>query len=56
MPTAMTGAPIDPDAFPDFERAAHSDKAESYADLFAAVTDRAIDPLLDPPVSAKPHA
>lgn len=43
----MSGAPIDSDAFREFERAAHSDKAESYADLFAAVTDRAIDPLLD---------
>lgn len=43
----MSGAPIDSDAFREFERAAHNDKAESYADLFAAVTDRAIDPLLD---------
>lgn len=43
----MSGAPVDSDAFREFERAAHSDKAESYTDLFAAVTDRAIDPLLD---------
>ncbi|MGE0279289.1 MAG: class I SAM-dependent methyltransferase [Rhizobiaceae bacterium] len=44
----MSGAStIDADAFRDFERKAHSERAESYADRFAAVTDRAIAPLLD---------
>jgi len=43
----MSATPVDADAFRQFERAAHSDKAESYADLFAVVTDRAINPLLD---------
>ncbi|MET0668545.1 MAG: methyltransferase domain-containing protein [Xanthobacteraceae bacterium] len=43
--SAMTD--FDPDAFRDFERAAHSRKAESYHGRFAAVTDRAIGPLLE---------
>lgn len=43
----MTTAPIDAQAFRDFERAAHSEKASSYTELFAAITDRAIAPLLD---------
>lgn len=38
---------IDTEAFRGFERDAHSRIAESYHDLFAAVTDRAIKPLLD---------
>ena len=38
---------FDPDAFRDFERAAHSRKAESYHGQFSAVTDHAIRPLLD---------
>lgn len=38
---------IDTEAFRSFERDAHSRIAESYHDLFAAVTDRAIKPLLD---------
>lgn len=38
---------IDTEAFRRFERDAHSRIAESYHDLFAAVTDRAIAPLLD---------
>jgi SAM-dependent methyltransferase len=43
----MSGPPIDPGAFRDFERAAHSHNADSYHDLFTVVTDRAIEPLLD---------
>lgn len=43
----MSGAPIDADAFRDFERAAHSRIAESYTDRFTRITDRAIAPLLD---------
>lgn len=38
---------IDHDAFRAFERAAHGRIAQSYYDRFAAVTDRAIAPLLD---------
>jgi SAM-dependent methyltransferase len=38
---------IDRNAFRDFEREAHDRIAGSYNDLFAAVTDRAIAPLLD---------
>jgi SAM-dependent methyltransferase len=38
---------IDKDAFRNFERDAHDRIAGSYNDLFAAVTDRAIAPLLD---------
>jgi ubiquinone/menaquinone biosynthesis C-methylase UbiE len=37
----------DPEAFRNFERAVHSKNAESYNNAFAAVTDRAIEPLLD---------
>jgi SAM-dependent methyltransferase len=43
----MSGPSIDPGAFRDFERAAHSRNAGSYHDLFTVVTDRAIEPLLD---------
>jgi SAM-dependent methyltransferase len=43
----MSEPPIDPGAFRDFERAAHSRNADTYHDLFTAVTDRAIAPLLD---------
>ncbi len=43
----MPGPPIDTQAFRSFEREAHSRIAESYHDLFAAVTDRAIAPLLN---------
>jgi SAM-dependent methyltransferase len=43
----MSGVEIDPDAFRGFERAAHSRIADSYNERFAAVTDRAIAPLLD---------
>jgi len=38
---------IDKEAFRNFERDAHDRIARSYNDLFAAVTDRAIAPLLD---------
>jgi len=43
----MSGAPIDPQAFRDFERAVHNSNAHTYHDLFREVTDRAIAPLLD---------
>jgi SAM-dependent methyltransferase len=43
----MSDAPIDPNAFRDFERAAHDRNAGSYHEFFSAVTDRAIAPLLD---------
>jgi ubiquinone/menaquinone biosynthesis C-methylase UbiE len=43
----MAGPRIDTEAFRSFEREAHSRIAESYNDLFAAVTDHAIAPLLD---------
>jgi ubiquinone/menaquinone biosynthesis C-methylase UbiE len=43
----MADASVDAGAFHDFERAAHDRIAESYRDLFTAVTDRAIVPLLD---------
>ena len=43
----MTQPDFDADAFRDFERAAHGARAESYHDRFAAVTGRAIEPLLD---------
>jgi len=43
----MSGQPIDPQAFRDFERAVHDSKADTYHDLFREVTDRAIAPLLD---------
>lgn len=38
---------IDLDAFRDFERTAHDRIARTYHDAFSAVTDRAIEPLLD---------
>lgn len=38
---------FDRDAFRDFEKAAHGSKAESYHDRFSAVTNRAIEPLLE---------
>src|SRR6476646_1608748 len=40
-------APIDKDAFRNFERDAHDRIAASYNDLFTGVTERAIAPLLD---------
>lgn len=43
----MSGPSIDPDAFRDFERTAHSRNATTYTDLFTVVTDRANEPLLD---------
>lgn len=43
----MTETSIDADAFRNFERSAHDRNAESYNSAFAAVTDRAIEPLLD---------
>ena len=43
----MSSVPIDSEAFRQFERDAHSRKAASYNELFAVVTDRAIDPVLD---------
>lgn len=49
----MATAQIDKDAFRDFERDAHDRIAESYGALFAAVTERAIAPLLD---AAQVHA
>src|SRR4030095_6160265 len=38
---------MDDDAFRTFERIAHDEIAEGYRDFFTAVTERAIDPLLD---------
>jgi ubiquinone/menaquinone biosynthesis C-methylase UbiE len=43
----MIASQIDRDAFLNFERDAHDRIAGSYNDLFAAVTDGAIAPLLD---------
>jgi len=43
----MSGPRIDADAFRGLERDAHSRIADSYNDRFAAITDRAIAPLLD---------
>lgn len=43
----MVRTQIHSDAFRDFERDAHSRIADSYNNLFAAVTDRAIAPLID---------
>jgi SAM-dependent methyltransferase len=43
----MNGPSTDADAFRNFERAAHSRNAATYHDLFAVVTDRANEPLLD---------
>lgn len=38
---------VDADAFRNFERKAHSEKAGSYNDLFTVISDRATAPLLD---------
>ena len=38
---------MDDEAFRAFERIAHDEIAEGYRDFFTAVTERAIDPLLD---------
>ena len=43
----MAASQIDIDAFRSFERHAHDRIAASYDDLFSAVTERAIAPLLD---------
>src|SRR5215831_7221935 len=43
----MSQHPIDADAFRDFERAAHDEIADGYRDFFTAVTEFAVDPLLD---------
>ncbi len=43
----MSQPAMDADAFRDFERAAHDEIAESTRDFFTAVTDYAVDPLLD---------
>lgn len=43
----MNQKPIDADAFWDFERAAHDEITEGYRDFFTAVTDHAVEPLLD---------
>ena len=40
-------APINADAFRDFERAAHDEIADGYLRFFTAVTDYAVEPLLD---------
>lgn len=38
---------MDPDTFRDFERAEHDEIADGYRNFFTAVTDYAIEPLLD---------
>jgi ubiquinone/menaquinone biosynthesis C-methylase UbiE len=43
----MSEQPINADAFRDFERAAHDEIAEGYRRFFTAVTDYAVEPLLD---------
>ena len=43
----MSERPINADAFRDFERAAHDEIADGYRRFFTAVTDYAIEPLLD---------
>ena len=43
----MSEQPINADAFRDFERAAHDEIAEGYRQFFTAVTDYAVEPLLD---------
>ena len=43
----MSECQIDADAFRDFERAAHDEIADGYRDFFTAVTDYAVEPLLD---------
>ena len=43
----MTERQIDADAFRDFERDAHDEIADGYRRFFTAVTDHAVEPLLD---------
>lgn len=43
----MSRRPIDRDAFRDFERSAFDEIAEGYRDFFSAITEFAVDPLLD---------
>lgn len=43
----MSERQINADAFRDFERAAHDEIAEGYRRFFSAVTDYAVEPLLD---------
>jgi len=43
----MSERPIDADAFRDFERAAHDEIADGYRRFFTAVTEYAVEPLLD---------
>ncbi|MGB7292787.1 MAG: class I SAM-dependent methyltransferase [Thermodesulfobacteriota bacterium] len=43
----MSQQPIDADAFRDFERAAHDEIADGYRNFFTAVTEYAVEPLLD---------
>ena len=43
----MSDRQIDADAFRDFERAAHDEIADGYRRFFAAVTEYAVEPLLD---------
>jgi ubiquinone/menaquinone biosynthesis C-methylase UbiE len=43
----MSNSSVDLDAFRDFERAAHDRISETYHDAFSAVTEHAIQPLLD---------
>ena len=38
---------VDPDAFRAFERAAHDEIADGYCDFFTAITNYAVDPLLE---------
>ena len=38
---------VDPDAFRAFERAAHDEIADGYRDFFTAITNYAVDPLLE---------
>jgi SAM-dependent methyltransferase len=45
--TRMTQDKLDAEAFRNFERAAHDEIAEGYRDFFTAVTQYAVDPLLD---------
>ena len=43
----MSQSAVDVEAFRNFERTAHDRLAETYHDAFSAVTDHAIEPLLD---------
>jgi SAM-dependent methyltransferase len=45
--TRMSQDQLDAEAFRNFERAAHDEIADGYRDFFAAVTDHAIERLLD---------